>query len=100
MGGMKAEDLEMMEKLMAKSAEQLKKKLEQVKKKKATLKTQLEIKNETKTVSLGTSKINYIDPRITVAWCKHVNLPVEKVFNKSLLKKFPWAFTVDASWKF
>lgn len=28
-------------------------------------------KNNTSDVSLGTSKINYIDPRITVAWLKH-----------------------------
>ena len=28
------------------------------------------MKDETKNVSLGTSKINYNDPRITVAWCK------------------------------
>ena len=28
------------------------------------------LKDETKCVSLGTSKINYNDPRITVAWCK------------------------------
>ena len=28
------------------------------------------VKDETKNVSLGTSKINYNDPRITVAWCK------------------------------
>jgi len=27
-------------------------------------------KDETKNVSLGTSKINYNDPRVTVAWCK------------------------------
>ncbi len=27
-------------------------------------------KDELKTVALGTSKINYLDPRITVAWCK------------------------------
>lgn len=37
-------------------------------------------KDELKTVALGTSKINYIDPRVTVAWCKRYNVPVEKVF--------------------
>jgi hypothetical protein len=29
-------------------------------------------KDENKAVALGTSKINYMDPRITVAWCKRV----------------------------
>lgn len=31
----------------------------------------LESKNKTSDVSLGTSKINYIDPRISVSWLKH-----------------------------
>lgn len=32
----------------------------------------MEVKEENKTVSLGTSKTNYMDPRITVSWCKQV----------------------------
>jgi DNA topoisomerase I len=36
-------------------------------------------KEELKTVALGTSKINYLDPRITVAWCKRHEVPIEKV---------------------
>lgn len=28
------------------------------------------VKEDLKTVALGTSKINYLDPRISVAWCK------------------------------
>lgn len=28
----------------------------------------LQVKEDLKTVALGTSKINYLDPRITVAW--------------------------------
>lgn len=34
--------------------------------------TSMETKEANKTVSLGTSKVNYMDPRITVAWCKKV----------------------------
>ena len=30
-------------------------------------------KDENKEVALGTSKINYIDPRVSVAWCKRVS---------------------------
>jgi hypothetical protein len=37
------------------------------------------IKEDLKTVALGTSKINYLDPRITVAWCKRHEVPIEKV---------------------
>lgn len=38
-----------------------------------------ETKEDLKTVALGTSKINYLDPRITVAWCKRNEVPIEKV---------------------
>lgn len=38
-----------------------------------------ETKEDLKTVALGTSKINYLDPRITVAWCKRLEVPIEKV---------------------
>jgi len=44
-----------------------------------------------KTVSLTTSKINYLDPRITVAWAKKVDCPIEKLFSKTIRQKFPWA---------
>jgi len=36
-------------------------------------------REDLKTVALGTSKINYLDPRITVAWCKRHEVPIEKV---------------------
>eukprot|EP00192_Tetraselmis_astigmatica_P007703 CAMPEP_0117652114 /NCGR_PEP_ID=MMETSP0804-20121206/2455_1 /TAXON_ID=1074897 /ORGANISM="Tetraselmis astigmatica, Strain CCMP880" /LENGTH=709 /DNA_ID=CAMNT_0005458141 /DNA_START=460 /DNA_END=2586 /DNA_ORIENTATION=- len=55
-------------------------KQEQIKK----LSIQVESKEALKTVALGTSKINYLDPRITVAWCKRNEVPIEKVFNRSL----------------
>ncbi|XP_052208310.1 DNA topoisomerase 1-like isoform X7 [Diospyros lotus] len=59
-----------------------------------------ETKEDLKTVALGTSKINYLDPRITVAWCKRQEVPIEKIFNKSLLAKFAWAMDVDPSFRF
>merc|ERR1712166_39437 len=62
--------------------------------------TKMQLKSDTKTVALGTSKINYMDPRITVAWCKAVDLPLEKIFNTSLLNKFPWSVEVKTTWKF
>ena len=42
-------------------------------------------KEDLKTVALGTSKINYLDPRITVAWCKRHEVPIEKVWTSLLL---------------
>lgn len=59
-----------------------------------------ETKEDLKTVALGTSKINYLDPRITVAWCKRYEVPIEKMFNKSLLAKFAWAMNVEPEFRF
>lgn len=55
------------------------------------LKAKKSMKVEMKNISLGTSKINYIDPRITVAFCKKFEVPIEKVFNAALIDKFKWA---------
>jgi len=57
-------------------------------------------RDELKTVALGTSKINYLDPRISAAWCKRANVPLEKIFSKSLRDKFPWAISADENFKF
>ena len=51
-------------------------------------------------MSLGTAKINYMDPRVTVAWCKRNEVPIEKVFSKTLRDKFPWAMGVPPDWEF
>lgn len=48
-------------------------------------------KDENKTIALGTSKLNYLDPRISVAWCKKFGVPIEKIFNKTQRDKFRWA---------
>ncbi|KAH9929608.1 uncharacterized protein BXZ73DRAFT_90445 [Epithele typhae] len=65
-----------------------------------TFKLQMEDKEAGKEVALGTSKINYLDPRLTVAWCKANGVPVEKLFSKTLVTKFPWAMEVDSDWRF
>lgn len=61
-------------------------------------KNQATDKEENKEVALGTSKLNYIDPRITVAWCKRNNVPMEKVFSKTLIDKFRWAQNIPTDW--
>jgi len=63
-------------------------------------KLQIIDRDEGKEVALGTSKINYLDPRITAAWCKIHDVPVEKLFSKTLIVKFPWAMEVEQDWKF
>ncbi|TPX59427.1 hypothetical protein PhCBS80983_g02484 [Powellomyces hirtus] len=57
-------------------------------------------KDENKETALGTSKINYIDPRISAAWCRKYNVPLEKVFNKTLVAKFKWAMDTEPDWEF
>jgi DNA topoisomerase-1 len=60
----------------------------------------LKHKDDNKEVSLGTSKINYMDPRISVAFCKRNEVPIEKIFSKTLRDKFNWAMAVQPDWEF
>ncbi|KIX93162.1 uncharacterized protein Z520_11219 [Fonsecaea multimorphosa CBS 102226] len=67
----------------------------------ATMAVQAEDKENNKEVALGTSKINYIDPRLTVVFSKKFNVPIEKFFSKTLREKFEWAIkSVDEDWVF
>jgi len=60
----------------------------------------LNAKEDNKSIALGTSKLNYNDPRITVKWCKVNEVPIEKVFTKALRSKFAWAMSVVLDWQF
>lgn len=82
------------------SSEQVAKKVDAWKKKIKVLSLKLQDKNDNREVALGTSKINYMDPRITVAWCKRNEVPISAVFAKALREKFVWAMDVDPNWKF
>ncbi|XP_034486437.1 DNA topoisomerase 1-like [Drosophila innubila] len=73
------------------SASNNKKKLCKLQSELSTLKAKLEKDSVRSNVALTTSKVNYLDPRITVAWCKRNNVPIEKVFNSTLRNKFKWA---------
>ncbi|XP_065366156.1 DNA topoisomerase 1 [Calliphora vicina] len=70
-----------------KKAKQLERLKDQLKK----MELQETDRDENKTIALGTSKLNYLDPRISVAWCKKHNVPIEKIFNKTQRTKFLWA---------
>jgi len=48
-------------------------------------------KDENKDIALGTSKLNYLDPRISVAWSKKFDVPIEKIYSKTQREKFRWA---------
>eukprot|EP00922_Rhytidocystis_sp_ex-Travisia-forbesii_P025243 GHVS01037061.1.p1 GENE.GHVS01037061.1~~GHVS01037061.1.p1 ORF type:complete len:606 (+),score=83.30 GHVS01037061.1:223-2040(+) len=78
----------------------VKSKLKRTQERRNTMDLRIKMKHDNKTVALGTSKINYMDPRITVTFCKKYDMPIEKVFNKSLRLKFPWAMFVKTDFVF
>lgn len=63
-------------------------------------KLQVKSKKELKNISLSTSKVNYIDPRILVAFVKRTAIPMEKIFASKLQSKFRWAMEVGPDFKF
>ena len=77
-----------------------KKKLAALKERQSKLAIQMNMKEELKTVSLGTSKINYLDPRITLSWCKRHEVPPNVVFTKALIDKFHWAMDCEMDFSF
>lgn len=95
---MKFEQAHLWEKVPSK--DQVSKKITSWAQKIAKMEMNLKHKDDNKEVSLGTSKINYMDPRITVAWCKRNEVPIEKVFSKTLRDKFNWAAAVPPDWEF
>lgn len=64
------------------------------------LKLKKDLKQEMKNISLGTSKANYIDPRISISFAKRHNIPLDKIFTKTLQQKFQWALEVEPDFKF
>ncbi|KZS10968.1 DNA topoisomerase [Daphnia magna] len=67
------------------------KQLEKLKEQLMKLEVQATDREENKEIALGTSKLNYLDPRISVAWCKKNGVPIEKIYNKTQRDKFQWA---------
>ena len=60
----------------------------------------LKDREDNKQVALGTSKLNYMDPRITVSWCKKNEVNIEKIFTKTTRDKFPWAMYTGPDYNF
>ena len=81
-----------------KNMEKANKELDKLKERIDTLATKIKIKERSKGVALGTSKTNYSDPRIGISWCKDNNVPIERLYTKTLLEKFSWASEVDADY--
>lgn len=62
---------------------------------------QREDRDANKQVALGTSKLNYIDPRLTVMFSKKFDVPIDKLFGRTMREKFNWAIeSSDENWRF
>jgi DNA topoisomerase IB len=67
------------------------KKGKSVAKRKQSLKLRLTQMKLSKTWNLGTSLKNYIDPRVSVKFCRQVNYDWKNYYPKTLVTKFAWA---------
>jgi DNA topoisomerase-1 len=56
----------------------------------------LKEKEKSSHLALGTSKLNYIDPRITVAFLKKNKIDPSEYYNERELTKFKWALSTNA----
>ena len=54
-------------------------------------KLDVELTKETQEYNLGTSLKSYIDPMIYVKWANRMDFPLDKLYPKTLRKKFSWA---------
>lgn len=73
-----------------------------IKKKIEKLKMNKIITNKTQSLSVGTSKTNYLDPRILFSFLKKNNMMEEifKFFTKKQIEQFKWAESIDDSFDF
>ncbi|XP_075033679.1 DNA topoisomerase 1 [Mixophyes fleayi] len=84
-----------------KLVESKKKAVQRVEEQLMKLEVQATDREENKQIALGTSKLNYLDPRISVAWCKKFEIPIEKIYNKTQREKFAWAIDMaDEDYEF
>jgi DNA topoisomerase-1 len=60
----------------------------------------LEMKKSTSDVAVGTARSSYCDPRVLYSWAADVEMPIEKIYTKSLIGRMSWAEKTPASfWK-
>ncbi|CAF0855221.1 unnamed protein product [Rotaria sordida] len=80
-----------------KKLEQSEKKLQRSEEALRKLEVQALDREENKDIALSTSKLNYLDPRISVSWCKKWDVPIEKIYSKTQRDKFRWAIDMATS---
>jgi DNA topoisomerase-1 len=62
------------------------------------MKIAIDLAVKTRDYNLNTSLKNYIDPRIYKSWCEYVGLDWEKLYTKSLQRKFEWVEGTHKEW--
>ena len=75
----------------------LQERLDKKKKQITDFKLKKELKEKTKNISLGTARAAYSDPRIGMSFCKTFDIPLEKVYSKTMQEKFSWALDCKES---
>jgi len=72
-----------------------------LKKKLNTLQNRKTLTGEGGQITCTTSKANYIDPRISIAWSKRMDVPIGKIYPPTLKSKYDWAIkTTSKNFKF
>jgi DNA topoisomerase-1 len=61
-------------------------------------KLSLQLAKKTKEYNLNTSLRNYIDPRMYKSWSDSVDLDWQKIYAKTLRKKFSWTTKSKIKW--
>ena len=94
-GAKKKESLRRAKETYGRKKERLERKIDRLKDRIANLNTKIKIKQKTRGIALGTSKLNYADPRIPVSWCKDHEVEIKRIYPATAQAKFQWAMDVD-----
>ena len=66
-------------------------KLAKAEEKVIALKEKRDFKDQTKNFAINTSRTNYCTPEIAYSICNDLDIPIEKIYTKTLQEKFSWA---------
>lgn len=55
-------------------------------------------KEDTKEFSIGTARNAYSSPKIAFSWARDHDVPINKIYSKSLVEKFDWAANTPADY--
>jgi len=94
-GTKKKESLRRAKETYGRKKERLERKIDRLKDRVANLTTKIKIKQKTRGIALGTSKLNYADPRIPISWCKDHEVEIKRIYPATAQAKFQWAMDVD-----